>query len=106
MQNSQKSVSRGATSPAMESTEKQKTVWVRYEGNGSKKWDGKVIEVEAAWLEEDCGQELQVGAEITMPWKGKGGKIVQWNQGVIVEDKEPSKPQPKKKKSKSTVCST
>ena len=61
------------------------TVCVRYEGNQSKRWDGKIVKLDRAWLEEVCGQELLVGTAVEMPWKCKGGKTELW-KGVVVSD--------------------
>ena len=71
-------------------------VSVRYEGNNSKRWDGKVVKLGHELLE---GQELLVGNAVEMPWKGKGGKVTIW-KGVIVSDKDETAPATKKRKSK------
>ena len=69
----------GSTPPAA-------SVSVRYEGNGNKRWDGKIVKMDRAWLEDVCGsQDLLVGAAVDMPWRGKGGKTAIW-KGVIVSD--------------------
>ena len=68
----------GSTPPA-------KPVCVRYEGNQSKRWDGKVVKIDRAWMEDNCSQDLRVGAAVEMPWRGKGGKTKVW-KGVIVSD--------------------
>lgn len=61
------------------------SVHVRYEGNNSKRWDGKVVKMDRDWMEDVCSQELVVGTAVEMPWRGKGGKMVLW-KGVIVSD--------------------
>ena len=69
-----------------ESTPPAASVSVRYEGNRSKQWDGKIVKMDRAWLEDVCGsQDLLVGAAVDMPWRGKGGKTAIW-KGVIVSD--------------------
>ena len=60
---------------------------VRFENNNSKKWDGKEIWVEREILDElHESTELYHSAKITYPWRGKGGKITQWN--VVFVDPE------------------
>ena len=47
------------------------------------RWDGKIVKMDRAWLEDVCGsQDLLVGAAVDMPWRGKGGKTAIW-KGVI-----------------------
>lgn len=53
---------------------------VRFEGNNSKCWDGKEVWLDAEVLNELYeSSELFDGANIIVPWKGKGGKISHWN---------------------------
>jgi hypothetical protein len=53
---------------------------LRYIGNNSKKWDGKEILVEAETLMDDyTPEDLVEGKVLQLPWKGKGGKMRQWN---------------------------
>ena len=75
------------------------TVCVRYEGNQSKRWDGKIVKLDRAWLEEVCGQELLVGTAVEMPWKCKGGKTELW-KGVVVSDEPEEQLHHGKKKGK------
>ncbi len=56
--------------------------------NSSKRWDGKVIEVEADWLHSLYAEEAVVpGKELVLPWPGKKGVVKSWN-GVIVEKEQ------------------
>ena len=58
--------------------------FVMFEGNASKKWDGKTIAVEEEDLEGECsGADLSLGAVVELPYPGKGGKVEHW-KGVIV----------------------
>jgi len=53
---------------------------IRFEGNNSKRWDGKEIWLESTVLDELYDvTELVDGAKITVPFKGKGGKMSHWN---------------------------
>ena len=57
---------------------------VRFEGNSSKRWDGKEIEVDGEWLASFCESSVIVPSTcLQLPWKGKGGEIVQWNVVVV-----------------------
>ena len=57
-----------------------------FEGNASKKWNGKTIAVEEEDLEGECsGADLSLGAVVELPYPGKGGKVEHW-KGVIVCD--------------------
>ena len=57
---------------------------MQFQGNNSKRWDGKETWVEASILDELYDQaELVHGAEITVPWKSKG-KITQW-KGIFID---------------------
>lgn len=58
---------------------------VKYERNNSKRWDGKIIQVEAERLEVLYDQkELVPGKEVFLPWQGKCGSVQEWN-GVVVQ---------------------
>ncbi len=60
---------------------------VRYEGNNSKRWDGKEILIDGEWLEDLYNPEdLVVGKEVLLPWAGKRGKVVEW-KGILVGPK-------------------
>ena len=53
---------------------------VRFEGNNSKKWDGKEVWLDPYVLDELYDpKELLHGAKLSVPFKGKGGKITHWN---------------------------
>ena len=57
---------------------------LQFKGNDSQQWDGKVIRVDAEWLEELYSQQdLFPGRVAELPWDGKDGKSVGW-KGVIV----------------------
>ena len=57
---------------------------LQFKGNGSQQWDGKVINVDAEWLEELYNQEILFpGRVVELPWKGRKGVDVQW-RGTIV----------------------
>jgi len=80
--------------------------FVRYEGNNSKRWNGKVIQLEGEWLESLYStEELIVGAKVVLPWQGKAGSVVQeWN-AVIVEPEDQS-PRPKSSASSAPAGTT
>ena len=68
------------------SLDKPKHYIVRFEGNNSKRWDGKESWVEAEILDELYSEaELVHGAEIMVPWRSKG-KITHW-KGVFIDQK-------------------
>jgi len=53
---------------------------VRFEGNHSRKWDGKEVYVDKEVLDELYdSSELVHGAKISYPWRSKGGKLTHWN---------------------------
>lgn len=57
---------------------------VKFKGNNSEKWDGKVISVDAEWLEELYGkQELCPGRIVELPWEGKDGTSVGWRVMIV-----------------------
>ena len=57
----------------------QKQYTVRFENNNSKHWDGKEVWLDAMILDELYdSSKLFNGANITVSWKGKGGKITHW----------------------------
>ena len=57
---------------------------VRYEGNNSKRWDGKEIWLEATVLDELYEPtQLTYGSHVSIPWKGKGGRISYWNAVIV-----------------------
>ena len=67
---------------------------IRYQNNGSKRWDGKELLVSKEWLEE-LYPEIYPGKEVQLPWTGKKGKTVLWN-AVVVQVDDSAKPSPKK----------
>ncbi len=73
---------------AFNKTVSPKTYSVKFVNNSSKRWDGKVIEVEADWLHRLYAEEAVVpGEELVLPWPGKKGVVKSWN-GVIVEKEQ------------------
>ena len=69
---------------------------VRYAGNGSKRWDGKTIFVDANTLLDSYNyEELVPGKEISITWKTKSKGIVQWK--AIIVDTKPQEEQDKEK---------
>lgn len=64
---------------------------VRFNNNNSKRWDGKEVWLDPEVLDELYdSSELFDGANITVPWKGKGGKISHWN-AVFIDPNVPQK---------------
>ena len=66
---------------------------VRYEGNGSKRWDGKTIFVDSKALLDlyDC-KELVPGKEVSIPWKSKTKGVEHWKAIIVdITQKEQSK---------------
>ena len=57
---------------------------VRYEGNQSKKWDGREITLDGKWLESlyDVA-ELVPGKQLSLPWQAKGGRMEEWKAVLI-----------------------
>ena len=84
---------------------------IRYENNGSKRWDGKELLVDKDWVDE-LYVDVYPGKRIQLPWTGKKGKTVMWNAVVIenthqpspkkqqLEDKKPAKQKQSKKPTK------
>jgi len=53
---------------------------VRFEGNDSRKWDGKEVYEDKEVLDELYdSSELVHGAKISYPWRLKGSKLTHWN---------------------------
>ena len=78
---------------------KPKRYVVRFEGNNSKKWDGKEVWLDAEVLDELYSEnELVHGCTITVPWKSKKN-ITHWNAIFI----NPSVPRPPKANGMYTV---
>ena len=66
------------------SSDNPKRYIVCFEGNNSKRWDGKESWIEAEILDELYSEaELVHGAEIMVPWRSKG-KITHW-KGIFVD---------------------
>ena len=65
-------------------TSKLKNICVRFEGNNSKRWDGKEILLETSVLEDMYEpDQLMHSSHVTIPWKGKGGRVSNWNAVVV-----------------------
>ena len=63
----------------------EKKYCVRYEGNNSRKWDGREIMLDGNWLEELYEpSQILPGMPVRLPWPKKHGGIEYW-LGVIVE---------------------
>ena len=63
--------------------------YIRFEGNNSKRWDGKVISIPSSQIEDTYHDQSQLvpGFMITLPWPSKGSKkVINW-KAVIVEPK-------------------
>ena len=61
-----------------------KRYFVKFEGNQSKRWDGKQVELDGGWLESLYSQEeLAPGKQLTLPWPGKGKNVTNWNVVVL-----------------------
>ena len=60
----------------LEAPKRPEKYCVRYQNNSSKRWDGKMIWLDAEWLEELYNpSELVPGLEVKLPWATKGGKM-------------------------------
>ena len=77
--------------------------FIRFEGNESKRWDGKEVELDGGWLESLYLQEdLTAGSKLSLPWPGKG-KVTNWS--VIVLDQNASeRPREKKREGIGYCC--
>ena len=57
---------------------------IRYEGNSSKRWDGKEILLDAEWMEGLYSEsELVAGKKLSLPWQGKGGRVTYWRAVLV-----------------------
>lgn len=57
---------------------------VRFEGNQSKRWDGKEVLIDYDWIKEEVdATQLLPGSTINIPWPIKGGEIQNW-KGIVV----------------------
>lgn len=57
---------------------------VKYVGNSSKRWDGRVISLEGQWLETLYEPaELVPGKQVSLPWLKKGGAVQYWSAEVV-----------------------
>ena len=66
------------------STSEVKNICVRFEGNQSKRWDGKEALIDYDWIKEQVDTtELLPGNAISIPWPNKGGDIEYW-KGIVV----------------------
>ena len=60
---------------------------VKFEGNNSKKWDGREINLDGEWLESLYDpKELTSGKQLRLPWPEKGEEKY-WN-AVLMEPKQ------------------
>ena len=65
--------------------ETERRYCVRFEGNRSKKWDGRQIMLESEWLESLYSRDdLCPGKIVELPWEEKGAGCVKW-KAVIVD---------------------
>ena len=63
--------------------------YIKFEGNNSKRWDGKTISLLSDQIEDIYDpSELIPGFNVTLPWPSKGSKKVTNWKGVIVEPTE------------------
>ena len=54
--------------------------FVTFEGNQSKRWDGKEVELDGGWLESLYSwEELTAGRKLSLSWPGKGKKVTNWS---------------------------
>ena len=63
--------------------------YIKFEGNNSQRWDGKVISIPSSQIEDTYYDQSQLvpGFIITLPWPSKGNKkVINW-KAVIVEPK-------------------
>lgn len=74
--------SKGASSKQLE-----RYCCLKYEGNNSKRWDGREILVDKAYLESlyTDDHELQPGQLVKLPWTGKGGRVSSWKARIVAE---------------------
>ena len=64
---------------------------VQFEGNNSKKWDGKEMWIDAEALDEHYkASELVHGNSVIVPWRHKGGKIKHWKAIYIDPAAQPA----------------
>ena len=67
-----------------------KRYFVRFEGNQSKRWDGKEVELDGGWLESLYSpEELETGSELSLPWPGKGKKVTNWKVVIVDPTEKP-----------------
>ena len=61
-----------------------KNICVRFEGNQSKRWDGKEVLIDYGWIKEQIDTtQLFPGSAINIPWPIKGRETQIW-KGVAV----------------------
>lgn len=66
--------------------DKEKKYTVKYEGNSSKRWDGREIVLDGNWLETLYQpSELVPGKIFSLPWMTKGG-TQHWSAVVVEEN--------------------
>ena len=62
---------------------------IRYEGNNSKRWDGRIIKLDGEWLESLYERSVLIeGKRVDQPWALKGGAIQVWKGVIVKEDEE------------------
>ena len=65
-------------------TSDSKNICVRFEGNQSKRWDGKEVLIDYDWMKKQIdATQLFPGSTINIPWPIKGGETQIW-KGVVV----------------------
>lgn len=74
-------------------------VCVKFIDNDSKQWDGKIIAVEADWIQDLYPEEkLEKGKVVSLPWKHRG--TTKYWKAVIVADEDLQKNKPHQEKRK------
>ena len=71
-------------------TKEVRNLCIRFEGNQSKRWDGKEALIEYDWLKEQVGAtQLSPGNKVNIPWPTRGGEVQYW-KGVVVNNDDAS----------------
>ena len=88
-----------------ETTAGCKYYYIRFEGNSSKRWDGKVISLSSEQIEDIYHpSQLVPGFIVTLPWPSKGSKKVTNWQAVIVDPTEKTETKTSSEFSMHVVC--